>query len=342
MEGPPPAYKSMTALENRVYQFKGIELDPAEHRLLSEGKPVALTPKVFDTLVLLVQRAGHVVSKDELIRTLWPRGYVDESNLTKHIWLIRRALGDQEGEASRFIETIPKVGYRFVAPVTVREPPAAPPELAHVGTVLPVGRPGRVTASAPWYLRPTVLGAATAALLVAALAAWRLGVHSAAAAHHAGRTIAFVGFSNLSRNPKDAWLSPALTEMLSAELSVSDDLRVLPDELIRDSSADISAPAAGGYSLATLERLRRRLDADYVVSGSYLVTGAQEDAPLRVDIALQDARNGALLASVSNQSGVAGLLALVTSAGVTLRDKLGTRPAAAQDLSLMANVQPPN
>ena len=350
MEGPPPAYKSMTALENRVYQFKGFELDPAEHRLLSEGKPVALTPKVFDTLVLLVQRAGHIVSKDELLRTLWPRGYVDESNLTKHIWLIRRALGDKEGEASRFIETIPKVGYRFVAAVTVREPSAvmvpepaaAPPELAHVGTVLPVGRPGRVTARAPWYLRPTVLGAATAALLVAALAAWRLDVHSEAGAHHAGRTVAFVGFSNLSRNPKDAWLSPALTEMLSAELSVSDDLRVLPDELIRDSSADISAPAAGGYSLATLERLRRRLDADYVVSGSYLVTGAQENAPLRVDIALQDARNGALLASVSNQSGVAGLLALVTSAGVTLRDKLGTRPAAAQDLSLIANVQPPN
>jgi TolB-like protein len=179
-------------------------------------------------------------------------------------------------------------------------------------------------------------------LLVAALAAWRLGVHSSAAAQHAGRTVAFVGFSNLSRNPKDAWLSPALTEMLSAELSVSDDLRVLPDELVRDSSADISAPAAGGYSLPTLERLRRRLDADYVVSGSYLVTGAEENAPLRVDIALQDARNGALLASVSNQSGVAGLMALVTRAGITLRDKLGTRPAGAQDLSLIANVQPPN
>ena len=89
----------MSALENPVYQFKGFELDPAEHPLLGDGTPIALTPKVFETLVILVQRAGHVVSKDELMRTLWPRGYVDESNLTKHIWLIRRALGDDMDEA---------------------------------------------------------------------------------------------------------------------------------------------------------------------------------------------------------------------------------------------------
>ena len=83
------------------------------------GLPVTLTPKVFDTLVLLVERAGHVVSKDELMAALWPRGFVDESNLTKHIWLIRKALGDGEHEA-RYIETVAKVGYRFVAPVPRR------------------------------------------------------------------------------------------------------------------------------------------------------------------------------------------------------------------------------
>jgi len=77
---------------------------------------VPLTPKVFDTLVLLVERAGHAVSKDELMTVLWPRGFVDESNLTKHIWLIRKALGDGEHDA-RYIETVAKVGYRFVAPV---------------------------------------------------------------------------------------------------------------------------------------------------------------------------------------------------------------------------------
>ena len=102
-----------------VYQFREFELDPAERRLTGAGTPIALTPKVFDTLVLLVQRSGHLVTKDELMKALWPRGYVEESNLTKHVWLIRRALGDGESE-SRFIETVPKVGYRFIAPVTTR------------------------------------------------------------------------------------------------------------------------------------------------------------------------------------------------------------------------------
>lgn len=337
----------MSALENPVYQFKGFELDPAEHRLLGDGKPIALTPKVFETLVILVQRAGHVVSKDELMGTLWPRGYVDESNLTKHIWLIRRALGEKEGEDSRIIETVPKVGYRFAAPVTVRTAVAAPaPPVeasapSRAATVLPVGRPLAAGPQAPWYMRPAVLALAAMALLAAVWLASRLGPHPLAGARHAGRTVAFVGFNNLSRNAKDAWLAPALTEMLSSELSAGADLQVVPDELVRDSSADLSAPAAGGYSLTTLERLHRRLDADYIVSGSYLVTGAADDAPLRVDIALQDARNGALLASVTHQSGVAGLMTLVARAGATLREKLGTRAAGVQELGLIANVQPP-
>ena len=95
----------MSELDNPVYYFGEFTLDPLERRLSAAGKAIALTPKVFDTLVLLIERAGHLVSKDELMRALWPRGYVDESNLTKHIWLIRRALGDRE-QGSRFIETV--------------------------------------------------------------------------------------------------------------------------------------------------------------------------------------------------------------------------------------------
>jgi DNA-binding winged helix-turn-helix (wHTH) protein len=106
----------VSATELPIYRFAGCELDPVERRLLAHGRPVALTPKVFDTLVLLVERAGHVVSKDELMAALWPRGFVHESNLTKHIWLIRKALGDSEHDA-RCIETVPKLGYRFVAEV---------------------------------------------------------------------------------------------------------------------------------------------------------------------------------------------------------------------------------
>ncbi|MDE2136597.1 MAG: winged helix-turn-helix domain-containing protein [Gammaproteobacteria bacterium] len=326
----------MSALENPVYRFAGFTLEPAERRLSEAGRPVALTPKVFDTLVLLVERAGHVVSKDELMKLLWPRGYVDESNLTKHIWLIRRALGDGEHD-SRFIETVPKAGYRFVAPLetgATQSPPAAlapPPEAA------PAPAPRRL--SRRWWLTP----AAAAALLLIGSGGW-LALHPqrAPASGHRGHSIALVGFSNLSGNPKDAWLAPALSEMLGAELSVAENVQVVPDELVRDASADLSAPAAGGYSAATLARLRQRLDADYVISGSYLVAGSADSAPLRVDIALQDTRSGALVASVSDQSAVSGLIAVAAQAGATLRGKLGARAPDAHNLGLVANAQPPN
>src|SRR5579862_4043527 len=137
----------MSALENRVYRFAGFTLEPAERRLSESGNPVALTPKVFDTLVLLVERAGHVVSKDELMKALWPRGYVDESNLTKHIWVIRRALGDGEHD-SPFVETVPKVGYRFVAPVTIAVPALSGASDSSAATISASG-PEAPTVAAP-------------------------------------------------------------------------------------------------------------------------------------------------------------------------------------------------
>ncbi|MGB9332293.1 MAG: winged helix-turn-helix domain-containing protein [Steroidobacteraceae bacterium] len=356
----------MSGLENPVYLFKGFELEPAERRLSEAGKSIALTPKVFDTLVLLVEHAGHVVSKDELMKVLWPRGYVDESNLTKHIWFIRRALGDGEHD-SRFIETVSKLGYRFIAPVTrgsatlslpssLSAPAAAAiePNPPLPSTGLPV-EPGAVRAGAVISLpgaapasRPASqvrwVVAALAAVLVALVIGWRLvsPPKPESLTSHPGRTVAFVGFSNLSRNAKDAWLAPALSEMLGAELSVADNVQVVPDELVRDAVSDLSPPATGGYSAPSLARLRQRLDADYVVSGSYLVTGSAEDASLRVDVALQDTRSGALVASVSNDSPVPGLIALVRHAGATLRSRLGARSPDAETLSLVANAQPPS
>jgi DNA-binding winged helix-turn-helix (wHTH) protein/tetratricopeptide (TPR) repeat protein len=327
----------MSELEKPIYRFGGFELDPAERRLLGEGKPIALTPKVFDTLVLLVERAGHVISKDELLKTLWPRGYIDESNLTKHIWLIRRALGNGEHD-SDFVETVPRVGYRFVAPVT-RASISAAAEGAQPGAMppAPVAGTGNLSRKAwPWAT------ALAAGLLLVALV-WRQAprhTESSLVTHH-GRTVAFVGFANLSLNAKDAWLAPALTEILGAELNTAGDLQVIPDELVRDASMDLAPPAAGGYAPETLARLRRRLDTDYVISGSYLVTGASDGAPLRVDVALQDARDGALVASVSNQSSLSGLIALASQAGATLRGKLGIATPGAEELGRVANGQPP-
>lgn len=85
------------------------------------GEPVALTPKAFDTLLLLVSRSGHIVEKDELLKEVWPDAFVEEATVAQNIFTLRKALG-QGQSGNRFIETVPKRGYRFVASVReVRE-----------------------------------------------------------------------------------------------------------------------------------------------------------------------------------------------------------------------------
>jgi DNA-binding winged helix-turn-helix (wHTH) protein/Tol biopolymer transport system component len=103
------------------YEFGPFRFEPEERTLLREGSPVPLSPKLIDTLDVLVKNAGHLVEKDELLRRLWPDTFVEEGNLNKNIFLLRQALGQWDGKRE-YIETIPKRGYRFVASVDrVRE-----------------------------------------------------------------------------------------------------------------------------------------------------------------------------------------------------------------------------
>ncbi len=100
----------------QLYEFGPFRLDVDERLLMRDGRMTPLPPKVFDTLLALVENSGRVVSKDELMQSLWPDTFVEESNLTQNISQLRRALGDGAAGA-QYIETIPKRGYRFVAGV---------------------------------------------------------------------------------------------------------------------------------------------------------------------------------------------------------------------------------
>ena len=95
--------------KRRFYNFDYFRVDPLERVLLRDGKTVTLPPKVFDTLLALVERSGHIVTKDELVEIVWPDVYVEENNLTQYIAAARRALGDNRHE-QRYIETVPKRG----------------------------------------------------------------------------------------------------------------------------------------------------------------------------------------------------------------------------------------
>ncbi|MDX6695918.1 MAG: hypothetical protein QOF02_3521 [Blastocatellia bacterium] len=99
-----------------VYEFGPFLLNPSESLLLMGTTPVSLTPKVFETLVVLVRNSGHVVNKDELMNEIWPDTNVEEANLTQNIFTLRKAL-DRHHQGPSYIETVPKRGYRFVAHV---------------------------------------------------------------------------------------------------------------------------------------------------------------------------------------------------------------------------------
>jgi DNA-binding winged helix-turn-helix (wHTH) protein/tetratricopeptide (TPR) repeat protein len=106
----------MSSPGNHFYEFGPFRLDLAERVLLRDGRPLTLTPKAFDLLLALVERRGHVIGKEELMGALWPDTAVEESNLTHHISVLRKALGESAGERA-YIETVPRRGYRFLAEV---------------------------------------------------------------------------------------------------------------------------------------------------------------------------------------------------------------------------------
>src|SRR4051812_20137117 len=98
------------------YEFAGFRLDLYEKALFRDGEPIPLTPKIFDTLQILLENTGHLLEKDELMREIWKETVVEESNLTSNIKTLRKALGD-DASNPRFIETVPRRGYRFIAKV---------------------------------------------------------------------------------------------------------------------------------------------------------------------------------------------------------------------------------
>lgn len=110
----------------RYYRFGDYRFDPDRHILERHDTLVALPPKVLDTLAALIEAAPGFVDKETLFEQIWPGIHVVQSSLTKNISMLRKALGDEEEEGHRFIETLPKRGYRFVAPISVEGMPEYP------------------------------------------------------------------------------------------------------------------------------------------------------------------------------------------------------------------------
>jgi serine/threonine protein kinase/tetratricopeptide (TPR) repeat protein len=191
------------------------------------------------------------------------------------------------------------------------------------------------------------LGGATALLAVAVVAA--IGAYLS---HHRNkasdvasseanrrRTIAVLGFKNLSGKPEESWLSTALSEMLTTELSQGDQLRTIPGESVAKMKLSLALPEADSFSRQTLSRIRQNLGSDDVVLGSYLMLG---DGQLRLDLRMQDAAAGETLVSVSEKGKVSEIDQLVSRAGAELRGKLGIGGLSEMQLATVRASLPSN
>ena len=182
----------MPGSRRSVFEFGPFRLDTVEHVLLRDGRRLPLTPKVYAVLRLLVERAGHLVEKEQLLREVWPDTFVEEGALNRSISVLRKALG--ETAADRYIETVPKRGYRFVAavrPVTSGDPAGVP------GRAWPVwGRSVAVAALLVVVLLSSLLQQFTGAPVPAAAAVHQQvtlsGNDDAATLSADGRQIAYV------------------------------------------------------------------------------------------------------------------------------------------------------
>jgi DNA-binding winged helix-turn-helix (wHTH) protein/tetratricopeptide (TPR) repeat protein len=327
--------------KNLVYRFGGFELQPKERRLLRGSEVITVTPKAFEALTLLVERAGHVIGKEDLLDALWPGRFVLESNLTKHISMLRKALEGSE-EGGRFIETVPKLGYRFVARViceqtdgqTIFAAPPADSRSRAAASRIPDSRTALLVALAVF-----------AALIVVAFAAWFWNggepVFPWSKRAH-GTAVAVFDFDNLTHDGKLGWIGPAFSEMLGTQMAEGGQLHLLPGELVRQISGRSPQPDAGVFSPQTLANLRRQLAVDYVVTGSYFVSNRSGEQQVGFDVAMQDARSGMTVLAVNRTGTLQDLPSLVAKVGDDLRRDLHLNPRSSAQQRLAANAEPPS
>jgi eukaryotic-like serine/threonine-protein kinase len=156
------------------------------------------------------------------------------------------------------------------------------------------------------------------------------------------RTVAVMGFKNLSGKTETGWLSTAFSEMLGTDLAAGEQLRTISGENVARAKVDISLPEVDSYAPDTLARIYQALGADYVVVGSYLDMGQAAAAQVRLDLRLQDTRTGLTVAAVSETTNEASLFDLVARAGKDVREKLGAGEVTAEEAGSTRSSAPSN
>src|SRR5579872_791959 len=313
------------------YRFGPFELDSSTGTLSRNGNRVKLQDLPCRLLVLLLERPGEVVTREEL-RCLWPENtFVEfDKSLGVAIRKIRESLRD-DAEAPRYVETIPRRGYRFIAPVSLRESPdgsvpARDGASASLATDEPPQPSPVPTTRHAWIW---LFSLALTALVVG------FGIYRVRARHvpqppntqpvetRVRRSVAVIGFHNLRGRPQDDWLSAAVYEMLNTELAAGGELRMVSGEDVVRVKSELPLRDEDSLGKSTLQRLRTNPGADVVVVGSYTMLPNEPKSRIRLDIRLQDTASGETIAEEAAAGDENDLFNLVADLGTKLRRSLG-------------------
>ena len=283
----------MNQQTKHFYEFGFFRLDPVKRVLSMDGKPLPLTAKVFDTLLVLVERRGQVVEKGELMKLLWPDSFVEEANLTQNVSLLRKLLKESPND-HRYIVTVPGRGYRFVAEVSEsgdeeiqliveertkahivvnEEDNATPPKQTERVTLATDGKPGSshepavaTRSGLPVLARPRIALASASVLIVVLCAAliYLLSTRGRPLARQVEiKSIAVLPLENLSGDPSQDYFADGMTDVLITDLAKIGVLRVISRQAVMKYKGTRLSPSD----------IARELKVDALVGGAVLQSG---------------------------------------------------------------------
>ena len=306
----------------KTYEFGAFRFVPSENLLLREGASVALPPKAIGVLAALVANNGHAVSKDDLIRDVWNGLAVEESTVSRNVWLVRQALGDDPRNVE-FIQTVPKLGYRFVADVRNVEPvssdpvngnghqtvdadliPTAP-DTTQKETDLQTSGPGR-------FRFPKV--AVSAILLLGLTIGGYFYFAPRPATPEGTRSIAVLPFRPINTAARDEVLDIGFADALIHRLAPNKAFVVRPLGAIKRYAEIDHDPVAAG----------REQKVDYVLASIY----QQVDGKVRVTAQLIDVSTGQIDVSHRFENSAADVFAMQDAVAAVIENKLLARFSA--------------
>jgi DNA-binding winged helix-turn-helix (wHTH) protein/tetratricopeptide (TPR) repeat protein len=319
-----------------LIRFGPYEIDGQSGELRKFGVRLKLAGQPLQVLLLLVERAGELVTREELQQRLWPEDvYVDfERSLNSAVKKLRAALNDNP-ETPRYIETQPRKGYRFIGEIVkaVESQPVASLIPSEESTSLSANLTGNLPETPVPAVSHSVrwLWAGVAAIIL--VGGWSLFVLQrtpknppparAIERPNVRASIAILGFKNLSSEHNGDWLGTAIVQMLSTELETGGKLRIVAEEAVAKAKANLNLKEKDGYSRDVLRQLHDTLGSDYIVAGSYVALGSRESGQVRLDLRLQEAISGETLASIAVNGKQSEIFDLVGRAGQEMRAKAG-------------------